>query len=132
MATTNPDPPASSAPAAGLENRVDTIEQEQKRQGGMLEQILARLPGPGGGAQPPAGPGGTSPGQVGTVDLAEIQRQVREEITAADRRRAAEQTETKWRDGVNETLERLRRERRPREPEQGVRGFVQRALIGRQ
>lgn len=122
--TADPDRP--------LEKRVDGIEAEQKRQGGMLEQILAKV----GGGQAPAAPGGTDPAAGGPVSAAamqgEIAQRVREEIQLADQRRAAEQEETKWKDGVNQTLEKIKRERAPREPETGVRAAVQRLVIGRQ
>lgn len=130
--TTDPAPPAGQD--AGLASRVSTIEDEQKRQGGMLEQILARLPGQGGAPAGGAGGTGGAPagGAAAPLDLAAVQQQVRDEIAAADKRRAAEQAETKWRDDVNGVIAGLRRERQPREPETGVRAAVQRMLIGRQ
>ena len=57
--TTQPPAPAAGEPAppagGGLEDRVNGLEAEQKRQGGMLEQILAKLPGkaPAAGAPDP-------------------------------------------------------------------------------
>lgn len=133
MATTDQPPaPAPGSTSSGLEGRVDTIEKEQKRQGGMLQQILDRLPGSnGGGGAPPAGGAPAPTSGTGVVDLAAIQQQVRDEIQQADQRRANEQKETKWRDDVNAAVEHIKRERRPREPEQGVRGLVQRMIIGR-
>lgn len=125
------EPVTTADPDKPLERRVDSIEAEQKRQGGILDTIAAKL---GAGAAP-AAPGPPAPG-AGPVSAAamegEIQRRVREEIQAADQRRAAEQAETKWKDGVNKTLEAVRRERAPREPETGVRAAVQRLVIGRQ
>lgn len=130
----NPAPPADPKTDAPIDQRVSAIEQEQKRQGGMLAQILDRLPGAPagpGGPTPPAAPAG-GPGTPGQVDIGAIQQQVRDEIAAADQRRAAEQKETKWRDDVTATLAKLRRERQPREPETGVRAMLQRMVIGRQ
>jgi hypothetical protein len=133
----NPPPPADpkdgQGPGAGTDQRLAAVEAEQKRQGGVLDQILGRLPGAPagpGGPTPPAAPAGPA-GGPGGVDIASIQQQVRDEIAAADQRRQAEQKETKWRDDVTKTLERLHRERQPREPETGVRAMVQRMLIGR-
>lgn len=127
--STTPPPAPPADPPADTSARMTKIEQEQARQGGMLEQILNRLGGQGQGGTPPAPGGGSG---AGGVDLATIQQQVRDEITAADNRRAAEQKETKWKDDVNNALEQVKRERQPREPEAGVRGVVQRLLIGRQ
>jgi hypothetical protein len=119
----------ADAPAGDLSARVGRIEAEQAAQRGLLEQIRDRLGGgqaPAAPAAGPAGPGGAP------ADPAAIIAQVRRELTEADQRRAAEQAETKWKDGVNQTLDKLKRERAPREPEAGVRAMVQRMLIGRQ
>lgn len=122
--STTGDPPPSNAE---LENRLDRVEGAL----GRIEQaITGGARGDGHAGQTGQGPGG-APGGQGAVDAAAIQRQVLEQIQEADRRRAAEQTETKWRDGVNAVVDTLRRERMPREPETGLRGVLQRALIGR-
>jgi hypothetical protein len=80
-----PAPPSAPPPAAGLEGRVDGLEAEQKRQGGLLEQILDRLPGkaPAAGGQG-AGDGG-SPAPAAGKSIAE---QVREGIAALEAERA--------------------------------------------
>ncbi len=91
MATAPPkQPPADPAappstpplpPAAGLEGRVDGLETEQKRQGGLLEQILERLPGkaPAGGPGPAADP---------ALSGKSVAEQVREGIAALEAERA--------------------------------------------
>lgn len=128
---TAPDPTTTADPPGGdLSARVGRIESEQAAQRGLLEQIRDRL----GGGQAPAP--GQAPGQAPApgqpADPATITQQVRAEIAAADARRQREQAETKWKDDVTQTLDKLKRERSPREPETGVRALVQRALIGRQ
>jgi hypothetical protein len=122
------DPVTTADPPGDIDARVNRIEAEQKRQGGLLEQIAAKL---GGTSAPPA-PGPAAAAGGAALDMAAIQQQVRSEIQEADRRRAAEQNETRWRDDVNKTLESVKRERMPREPETGVRATVQRLVIGRQ
>lgn len=126
--TTTADPPA----AGTVEQRVGQLETEQREQRGLLEQILTRVSG--GQAPAPAAPAPPAGGPARSpADLAaEVRRQVLQEIQDADRRRAAEQAETKWRDDVNTTLEKVRREKAPREPETGVRAVFQRMVIGRQ
>lgn len=66
----------------GLEDRVGNLETEQKRQGGMLEQILNRLPARG---QDPA-PASSSSSAPETRPVAEL---VREGIEALEADRAA-------------------------------------------
>lgn len=127
--STNPTTTAEP-PAGDLSDRVGRIEAEQAAQRGLLEQIRDRMPG---GQAPAAGApaaGAPAPGQA--PDAATIVQQVRAELAAADQRRAAEQSETKWKDEVTKTLDKLKKERSPREPETGLRAMVQRALIGRQ
>lgn len=124
--TTTADPPAGD-----LSARVGRIEAEQAAQRGLLEQIRDRL-GSGQAPGKAAAPAGGAPAAGQAPDPATIAQQVRAEIAAADQRRAAEQRETKWRDDVTQTLDKLKRERAPREPETGLRAMVQRALIGRQ
>jgi hypothetical protein len=81
------DPPAppSTAPPADLGARVDGLEAEQKRQGGLLEQILGRLPGNGPSGGQGAGDGGNGPAPAAGKSVAE---QVREGIEALERERA--------------------------------------------
>lgn len=84
--TAPPAPPSTSAdppPSGGLEQRVSGLEAEQKRQGGLLEQILDRLPG--------SGPSGGQNGPTGTAAPASgksVAEQVREGIEALERERA--------------------------------------------
>lgn len=122
--TTTADPPAGD-----LSARVGRIESEQAAQRGLLEQIRDRL---GSGQAPAPGPAPAAPAATQAPDPATIVQQVRGEIEAADRRRKAEQAETKWKDDVTQVIDKLKKERAPREPETGVRAAVQRALIGRQ
>lgn len=79
------DPPAPppTPPAGDLSGRVDGLEAEQKRQGGVLDQILAKLPGkaPEGGPAPAADP------PPAGKSIAEL---VRDGITALETERAAE------------------------------------------
>ena len=79
-----PDPktPEPAPPGTGLEDRVSGLESEQARQGGMLEQILDRLPG--------KNPGGQTghPGQAPAPGGKSVAEQVREGIEALERERA--------------------------------------------
>lgn len=127
------DPVTHADPPAGLEGRVGAIEAEQRAQRGILEQIRDRLGGGPASAAPGQGaPAAGSAAAAGPDLAAAIAQQVRDEITAADQRRAAEQKETRWKDDVTQTLDKIKRERAPREPETGVRARVQRMIIGRQ
>jgi hypothetical protein len=76
---TTPPGPKPEDTAAPLEGRVQSIEAEQKRQGGMLDQILGKLTGDQEGdttvttgSEPPAGPG----------DMAEQMRQAVRDVQA--------------------------------------------------
>ena len=131
MATTKPDGSTTTAdpPAEGkLGERVEKIENEQREQRGILDQILAKVSGGKGPDNPAPSPSG---GAVQAVSPVDIQAQVRKEIADADARRQREQDETKWRDEVSRTVEQVKREHQPREPEAGPRGFLQRLTIGR-
>lgn len=115
-------PAAAAPPAAGdADARLKAMEDEQRRQGALLERIAA-----GGGAGTPAAV--PDKPEAKPASLAE---QVRQEIAAADERRKAEESEKTWRADVNETLEKVRAEHAPREPEKGFRATLQRLLIGR-
>lgn len=135
---TDPDPktdPPADPPKD--DERMAKIEAEQAEQkatlaehGGMLTKILDRLPG--GEAKPdPTSEGTTS--QPSTASPVDIQGEVRREIAEA---RAREQAEAKakgdadWRASVDEVLETVKAEKAPREPQTGVRGKLQRMLIG--
>lgn len=80
-----PPPAGGQAPPAGgaLEGRMSAVEAEQQRQGGMLEQILDRLPGknPGGQTGHANDPGPAAGGKS-------VAEQVREGIEALERERA--------------------------------------------
>jgi hypothetical protein len=73
-----PPPSGQQGPAGegGLEGRVGNLEAEQKRQGGMLEQILARLPegGRGRGGQAADPDTGKSVGQLVREGIEELER----------------------------------------------------------
>jgi hypothetical protein len=78
------DPPAPSSappPGEGLEGRVSGLETEQQRQGGLLEQILNRLPGA-------PNPGGPAPGADPPPAGKSVADQVRTGIEALERERA--------------------------------------------
>jgi hypothetical protein len=83
---TPPAPPTSADPPAGggTEDRLQAVEREQQRQGGMLEQILSHLPGngPSGGQNGPTAPAAGGAGK----SVAEL---VREGIADLERERAA-------------------------------------------
>jgi hypothetical protein len=108
---------------------VTGLETEQARQGGLLEQILDRLPGkaPSGGQAPPADPG--HPGKS-------VAEQVREGIAAleAERATAAEgEANKKAREDHAARLAALE-ERSPLDtaasPAGAVRARMQRVLFG--
>lgn len=116
-----------------LDARFSAIENEQREQRGLLDQIAAAVTGGGapGAAAPPAGADGAgAPG--GGAMPAGIPQLVREEIRAADERRKAEESQEAWRKGVDEVVEKVRAEAAPRDPETGIRGRLQRALFGRE
>ena len=127
--------PAATAPPAqpqgqgeampkAVDDRFKAIETTQQQQGSLLEKIAAAVvPGDGGGQPPAAGPA--------APDGRSLAQQVREEIDAANERRAAEEGEKTWRDGVNQVVEKVRAESAPREPEKGFRARAQRALFGK-
>jgi hypothetical protein len=134
------NPPPASPPGDGEAGRIKTIdsrftalEEEQRKQGGILERIERALGGGGQSAapDPPAGTGGdTAPAGAGSI--AEQVRRGVEEIQArqrADAEAAAAATkEQAWRQSVEDRL----LERRPTEPMTGVRHRIQRALFGKQ
>jgi hypothetical protein len=122
------DPPAPppGPPPGDLTGRVDGLEAEQKRQGGLLEQILGRLPGktPEGA---PAAEG--APGKS-------IAEQVREGIAALEAERAtAAETDAnkKAREDYAARIKALE-ERAPAEvvatPVGAARAKLQRAVFG--
>lgn len=121
-----------------LEGELGAVRTEQQEQRGMLETILGRLPGPkaGGSDSPPGGAPpspASSSSQAGDIgeqvraELAKIQQQDADARTAADKAKG----DADWRAGVDARLEKLTPERQPREPEKGLRGRVQRLLVGR-
>jgi hypothetical protein len=135
------NPPPDSPPGDGEAGRIKTIdsrftalEEEQRKQGGILERIERAL---GGGAapasqpDPPAGTGGdTAPAWAGSI--AEQVRRGVEEIQAKQRADAeaaeAATKEQAWRQSIEDRLA----ERRPTEPATGVKNRIQRALFGKQ
>lgn len=70
-----------------IEQRVDSIEQEQARQGGLLERILASVSG-SAPAAPPAAQEATAARLGGPVDVRE---EVRQELARAQADQAKEQ-----------------------------------------
>lgn len=124
------DPPTPAPPAGdGLAARVDGIEAEQQRQGGLLEQILGRLPGKDGQG---ASDGG-SPAPAAGKSVAE---QVREGIAALEAERAAEAEGTANRTAREDHAARIKalEERQPAEvvanPAGRLRAGAQRVLFG--
>lgn len=133
MPPDKPAPPANPAPApssGGIEDRVSGLEAEQRRQGGVLDQILARLPG--GKAPAAAGPADPAPAAGGKS----VAEQVREGIEALERERAAEAEGKANRDARTSHEERLRalEERSPAEtaatPVGAFKAAAQRVMFG--
>lgn len=146
------DPPAGPAdgqqgggpdPEAGriktLDERFGKIEAEQSRQGGVLQQILDKLPG---GQPPPTdagagvGPAGSGSADRGPAGPPDIQGIVQREIAAAEQRRAEQDKaradqQSQTEQTVKEMIEKLRPEQTPREPQTGLRGRLQRITIGK-
>lgn len=95
-----PPPPGSAPPSnqgPNLEDRVNGLEAEQRRQGGMLEQILDRLPGRGqgqgqgqGGQAGQTAEGGKSVAELVREGIAELERdkEAKAKAEAADQARA--------------------------------------------
>lgn len=126
-------------------DRLAAVEQEQQQQRGMLAQILERLPdpkaasghGPKDSPPLPASSSPAEPADIGSqvrAELAKIQKQDADKAAAGKKA----QTDADWKAGVDAwgagasaDLEKLKAERQPREPEKGLRGRVQRLLIGR-
>lgn len=82
-----PPPAGGQAPPAGggIEGRMSAVEAEQQRQGGMLEQILDRLPGRNPGGQTGHASHATDPPPGGKS----VAEQVREGIEALEAERAS-------------------------------------------
>jgi hypothetical protein len=78
-------PPAAQAdpPPAAVDDRLSAVEAEQARQGGMLEQILNRLPGKAPAAS------SQQTGQGPAPEGKSVAEQVREGIAALEAERAA-------------------------------------------
>lgn len=128
-----PDPPAppSTPPAGdGLEGRVSGLEAEQQRQGGLLEQILNRLPGKGGPA------GGPAPAADPPPAGKSVAEQVREGIADLERERAdaaevdANKTARAEHDARLKALEELAPRDTAATPAGAVRARMQRVVFG--
>ncbi len=123
-----PAPPSTPAPPADLAGRVDGLESEQKRQGGLLDQILGRLPG----KAPAAGAPAADPAPSGKS----VAEQVREGIEAleAERATAAEGEANKKAREDHATRLKALEERAPFEtaatPAGAFRARMQRAVFG--
>jgi hypothetical protein len=124
-------PPADPAPPSGeapkVEPRLDALEAEQQRQGGILEQILQRLPG--GRQSAPAGPAEPAGGK----SVAEL---VRDGIAELEARKAREASEQAAADQAADHAARLKalEERAPAElidtPPGRARAWTQRVVFG--
>jgi hypothetical protein len=138
--TPNP-PPGSPPPGDGeagriksIDTRFTAIEEEQRKQGGILERIERAL---GGGApkEPSADPAGSGTDDTTPAGGVSIKEQIRRGVQEiqdkqrADAEAAAAATqEQAWRQSVEDRLP----ERRPTEPMTGVKNRIQRALFGKQ
>jgi hypothetical protein len=94
-----------------IEARVDSIEEEQRRQGGLLERILASVSG-SAPAAPPAAQEATAARLGGPVDVRE---EVRQELARAEADRAREAEH----ESLRQTVARLS-ERTPEPPQRKV------------
>jgi hypothetical protein len=83
--TTPPEPQPAPAPAgdAPLAKRVDTIEAEQQRQGGILEEIRDKLTGTSHPGQPDQVTRGDDPGPS-AADMGEQMRQAVRDVRAEE------------------------------------------------
>jgi hypothetical protein len=122
----NPPAPASDE-GTQVEPRLDALEAEQQRQGGILEQILQRLPG--GRQSAPAGPAEPAGGK----SVAEL---VRDGIAELEARKAREASEQAAADQAADHAARLAalEERAPAElidtPPGRARAWTQRVVFG--
>jgi len=128
-------PPGDGEPGRikSIDTRFTAIEEEQRKQGGILERIERAL---GGGApkEPSPDPAGTGTGDTtpaGGVSIAEQIRRGVQEIQDKQRAdAAATEAATKeqaWRQSVEDRLP----ERRPTEPATGAKNRIRRALFGK-
>ena len=124
MADSGTQDPGPDAQVKALDDRFKVLEDKQRQQDGILQQILDRVTKGGTPGTGDASGAGATP--------ASIAQQVRDEMKAADERRAREAKDQGWREDVTQQLEKLKSERSPREPEAGLRGQLQRAIFGRQ
>lgn len=119
-------PPADPPPAAAEAERISRLEAEQQRQGGILEQILARL---SGGAPAPAGGGAKQ-------EPADIGQLVRDGIAELEAKRAADAERDAAKEARESHAARLAalEERVPAEREDSapgrLRAGVQRVVFG--
>lgn len=106
--TTPPEPAPPDGDSAPLAKRVDGLEAEQQRQGGILEEIRDRLTG-----QPPAPPVKGDDPPVSAADMAEQMRQavrdVNAEAAAAKGTPGAPEPETTPREVMVKGKEKLQR-----------------------
>lgn len=110
---------------------IEDIQREQREQRGMLEQLIARIPGGKTISPDPGTSTATTAGGTPGLDIGSIQDTVRRQIDEADRRREADKQERDWREDVTKTVETIKAERLPREPQTGVRALLRRAMYGR-
>jgi hypothetical protein len=97
--TTTPPAPGDSTGEPALATRVDGLEAEQKRQGGILEQILAKLPGaapnPAAAARPMAPQESGSIAQMVRDGIAELEAKKAAAADADANRTAREEHEAR-------------------------------------
>ena len=138
-------PPAPPAPqggqgggqgapqGGGQDARLSAVEAEQKRQGGMLEQILQRLPAVGGGPGPAPSSSSSSAPQEGGKSVGQLVREGIAELEAERARTAKEADADKARKDHADRIKKLE-ERVPAEtaatPTGRLRAAVQRGVFG--
>ena len=120
-----------AGPDTGTDDRLTALEDEQERQGGILEQILATLKGRGTASA--SGSGASSRDPDAGKSIADLVREGVEQLDREKQQRADADTERQQRADDRERLARLE-ERTPAEtvssPAGRARGWLQRYGFG--
>jgi hypothetical protein len=114
--------PAAGPTTAELATRIDGIATK-------LDALLNVLPGKGAPAPAEGGGGGQPPAQAPAADMGSMVRAEVEKIRAADAAAAKAKGESDWRANVDAAIGRIP-EIRPADPQTGVRGVLQRLIVG--